>query len=75
MWENFSGLRFDKLTALSLSKGIHSFIFRLPYLLGPPTALTVKALCPFATGSYAQGRTHTVAGRELRHHYMSEPDN
>ncbi len=25
----------------------HSFTFRLPYLLGPPTALTVKALCPF----------------------------
>jgi len=52
----------------------HSIIFRLPYLLGPPTVLTVRAI-PSATGPYTPGSTCAVTGRRLRHRYVSEPDN
>ena len=51
----------------------HSFIFRLPYLLDPPAALTVGF--PLATGPYTPRSTRTVAGYKPRHRYMSEPDN
>ena len=57
-----------------LSRGCnHSFIFRLPYLLDPPAALT--AGFPLATGPYTPRSTRTVAGYRPRHRYMSEPDN
>ena len=53
----------------------HSLTFRLPYLLGPPTVLTIRNCIPSATGPYTPGSTCAVTGHRLRHHYVSEPDN
>ena len=53
----------------------HSLIFRLPYLLGPPTVLTIRNCIPSATGPYTPGSTCAVTEHRLRHHYVSEPDN
>ena len=56
----FSGLRFDKLTALSLSKGSHFVMFRLSCLLDLQVAPTVETQRP--QGGQAVYTTQWIGG-------------
>ncbi len=71
----YSRLRFDKLTALSLSKGSHSFMFRLPRSLDPPVAPTAEVQHFRAAGSFTPRIARLVTCPEMWYRYVSDTSN